>query len=89
MLTPGNYVALNISGNGQPALAQFTVTQSSSPAALPAAEATETSIEFGFKGPAVLHNGSMVRVMNKGWLVHMNDLIGVRNDASGATRSRC
>ena len=52
VLTPGNYVALNLTGNGPSAnVAQFTVTQSSSPAALPAAAATETSIEFGFKGP--------------------------------------
>lgn len=85
VLTPGNYVALNISGNGQPALATFTVTQSSAPAALPHASATESTIEFGFRGPAVLHNGSMVRVVNKGWLVHMDDLIGVRNAATGKT----
>jgi hypothetical protein len=58
VLTPGNYVALNVTGNGPAAnVAQFTVTQSSSPAALPAATATETSIEFSFKGPKVLHDG--------------------------------
>ncbi len=82
VLTPGNYVALNITGNS-PAFATFTVTQASAPAALPHASATESTIEFGFRGPAVLHNGSMVRVVNKGWLVHMDDLIGVRNAASG------
>ena len=53
VLTPGNYVALNLTGNGPAAkVAQFTVTPSSSPAALPTAAATETSIEFGFNGPA-------------------------------------
>ncbi len=83
VLTPGNWVALNISSNGQPGFAPFTVTQSSSPAALPAANATETAIEFSFQGPAVLHNGSIVRAQNHGWLVHMIDLIGVRNAASG------
>jgi hypothetical protein len=81
VLTPGNYVALNITGNGQPAFAQFTVTQSSSPALLPAAGATEASIEFAFKGPKVLHAGTMVRFENDGYLVHMDVLIGARNKA--------
>ena len=81
-LTPGNYVALNLTGNGPaPSVAQFTITPSSSPAALPAAAATETSIEFGFKGPKVLHDGTMVRVENGGFLVHMDSLIGARNKA--------
>jgi hypothetical protein len=82
VLTPGNYVALNLTGNGPAAkVAHFTVTQSSSPAALPAAAATETSIEFGFKGPKVLHGGTMVRIENAGYLVHMDSLIGARNKA--------
>ena len=82
VLTPGNYVALNLTGNGPSAnVAQFTVTQSSSPAALPAAAATETSIEFGFNGPNVLHDGTMVRVENGGYLVHMDVLIGARSKA--------
>ena len=71
VLTPGSYVALNDTGNGQPGFAPFTVTQSSSPAALPAAAATQTAIEFGFRGPAVLHDGTMVRAQNHGYLVHM------------------
>ena len=83
VFTPGNYVALNITGNGQPAFAQFTVKQSSSPAALPAVRATQSAIEFGFRGPGVLHNGTMVREENRGWLVHMITLIGVRNAATG------
>ena len=74
-------MALNITGNGQPAFEQFKVTQSSSPAALPAAKATETSIEFGFKGPKVLRDGTMVRLENDGFLVHMDVLIGARNKA--------
>ena len=48
-------------------------------AALPAASATETSIEFGFKGPKVLHDGTMVRLENGGFLVHMDVLIGARS----------
>jgi hypothetical protein len=81
VLTPGSYVALNVTGNGQPGFEQFTVTPSSSPASLPAAKATETSIEFGFKGPKVLHDGTMVRLENDGFLVHMDVLIGARNKA--------
>jgi hypothetical protein len=81
VLTPGNWVALNVSGMGAPGFAQFTVTQSSSPAVLPAAKSSETSIEFGFKGPKVLTNGTVVRARNGGYLVHMIDLIGVRRKA--------
>jgi hypothetical protein len=46
VLTPGSWVALNLtSQNGTPGVAPFTVSQSSSPAALPAARATETAID--------------------------------------------
>lgn len=83
LLTPGRYVALNISGSGQPGFAPFTVTGSSPPAALPAAKATETAMEFGFRGPTVLHNGTIVRAQNHGWLVHMIVLVGVRDAATG------
>lgn len=85
VLKPGNYVALNITGNGQPAFQTFTVNGGGNArqAALPAAKATETTIEFGFKGPKVLHDGTMVRAKNGGYLVHMNDLIGVRNARTG------
>jgi hypothetical protein len=84
VLTPGNYVALNLTGNGQPASAPFTVTQSLSPAALPPPSATQTAIEFGFQGPTVLHNGTVVRAQNHGWLVHMIDLARVPHAATGA-----
>jgi hypothetical protein len=83
LLTPGNYAALNITGNGNPAIATFTVTPSSSPAALPNAAATETAIEFNFRGPTVLHNGTIVRAQNGGYLVHMVIGIGVKNAATG------
>jgi|HubBroStandDraft_6_1064221.scaffolds.fasta_scaffold269555_2 hypothetical protein len=83
VLTPGNYVALNITGNGNPGLAPFTVTQSSSPAALPNAAATETAIEFTFRGPTILHDGTIVRAQNGGYLVHMVIGIGVKNAATG------
>ena len=83
-LTPGDsYVALNITGNGQPGFAPFTVTQSTSPAALPAAAATETAIEFGFRGPTVLHEGTTVRAENGGYLVHMITMFHVKDKATG------
>lgn len=83
VLTPGNWVAVNLTGNGNPGLATFTVTQSSSPAALPNAAATETAIEFNFRGPKVLHDGTIVRAQNGGYLVHMVIGIGVKNPATG------
>ena len=83
VLTPGNYAALNLTGNGNPGLAPFTVTQSSSPAALPKAAATQTAIEFGFRGPTLLHNGTVVRAQNAGYLVHMILGFGVKNPATG------
>lgn len=83
VLTTGNYVALNVTGRGKPGFREFTVSRSSSPAALPAAKATQTAIEFGFKGPKVLTAGTMVRAQNKGYLVHMIDLLGVKSKADG------
>jgi len=83
VLTPGNYVALNVTGNGGPAAAPFTVTQSPSPAVLPPAAATQTAIEFGFRGPTVLHDGTVVRAQNHGWLVHMIVLSRVPHAATG------
>ena len=82
VLTPGNYVALNDTGNGQPGFAPFTVTQSTSPAALPAAAATQTAIEFAFRGPSVLHDGTIVRSQNHGFLVHMIDLIRAPHEST-------
>jgi hypothetical protein len=83
VLTPGTWVALNDTSMGKPGFQVFQVSNSSSPAALPAAAATSTAIDFGFKGPSVLHNGSVVRAVNGGFLVHMNDLIGVKSKAAG------
>jgi hypothetical protein len=84
VLTPGsNYYAINETGNGQPGVTRFTVRKSASPAALPAAKSTQTAIEFGFRGSKVLHDGTMVRARNGGYLVHMNVMIGVRDAATG------
>lgn len=84
VLPAGNYVALDTSKQHPPFPATtFTVSQSSTPAALPVANATQRSIEFGFRGPAVLRNGTLVRATNDGWLVHMVQLIGVRSPGAG------
>ena len=70
-LTPGTYVALDLSGTGRPPFTVFHVTKAAHPAALPKPAATITSIEFGFRGATVLHRGEMVRWANSGFLVHM------------------
>lgn len=82
-LTPGNWLALNVTGNGQPAVAPFTVTLSATPAAMPAPDATETAIEFGFRGPATIHQGATLRTVNGGYLVHMVQFIGVKSKTAG------
>lgn len=80
MLTPGTYIAIDTgSSTGTPPHAVFTVTQSATPAALPRPGATISSIEFGFKGPATLHDGELVRFENDGFLVHMNVVNRVKN----------
>jgi len=74
ILAPGQYVALNAEGekSSKWARSSFAVAASPTPAALPAAAATEKTIEYGFKGPAVLHVGEVVRFENEGYLVHMD-----------------
>jgi hypothetical protein len=73
VLQPGQYLALKAEGEGGPKVqTRFTVTAAASPAALPAAQATERSIEFGFRGPTTLHDGELVRFENEGFLVHMD-----------------
>jgi hypothetical protein len=84
VLQPGTYVALDTIGSN-PAkwpLTQFTVAASPAPAALPSAQATIETIEFGFRGAATLHDGELVRFENDGYLVHMVDAIGVKNVAA-------
>jgi hypothetical protein len=73
ILQPGQYVALKAEGEGGPKTKDaFTVTAAKAPATLPAPQATERSIEFGFRGPATLHDGELVRFENEGFLVHMD-----------------
>jgi hypothetical protein len=83
VLNPGKYLALFIEGEGGPkAHTEFEVTKSASPAALPAAEATEKTIDFGFTGPSTLHDGELVRFENEGFLVHMDIAVPVRSRAA-------
>ena len=85
--SPGNYVALdfgpnqNSNSSAPPPYANFTVAQATTPAALPQADATISTIEFGFKGATTLKNGSVVRTTNHGYLVHMAVAVGVKNTA--------
>jgi hypothetical protein len=74
ILAAGQYVALNAEGEKSSTWphASFAVAASPLPAVLPAAAATEKTIEFGFRGPSVLHVGEVVRFENEGYLVHMD-----------------
>jgi hypothetical protein len=79
-LQPGQYVALLPGeGKGSKAHAIFTVTAAASPVALPTPQATISSIEFGFRGPSILHDGELVRFENEGFLVHMDIAAPVKN----------
>ena len=73
-----NYYALNTTGNGAPAVAPFKVHKNGSPAPLPKPSSTQKAIEFGFRGSRKLHQGEIVRARNKGYLVHMNVMIGAK-----------
>jgi hypothetical protein len=81
ILAPGQYLAFNAEGE-KPSKwprTSFTVTASPSPAALPAAQVTEKAIDFNFRGPAVLHDGQLVRFENEGYLVHMDIAFPVKS----------
>jgi hypothetical protein len=83
LLTAGKYVALVTEGEGKPkAHTEFTVTTSTSPVALPTPEATEKTIEFGFRGPSTLHDGELVQWENEGFLVHMDFALPVKSKAA-------
>jgi hypothetical protein len=86
VLAPGEYVALN--GEGEKSSkwphSNFAVAASPAPAALPAAQATEKTIEFAFKGPSVLKVGEVVRFENEGYLVHMDFGFPVKSKLTAA-----
>jgi hypothetical protein len=85
-LAPGQYVALNAEGEKSSTWPRmsFAIAASPSPAALPTPQATVKTIEFGFKGPKVLHDGELVRFENEGYLVHMDVAIGAKNAKAAA-----
>jgi hypothetical protein len=79
-LQPGQYLALVPGeGSGPKAHTFFTVSAAAAPVALPTPQATVRSIEFGFRGPAKLHDGELVRFENEGFLVHMDLAFPVKN----------
>jgi hypothetical protein len=82
LLQPGNYVALDIAGNGAAPHTLFTITAAAQPASLPAAQARVSTIDFGFRGPKTLKDGELVRFVNDGFLVHMIDWIRVKDVAT-------
>jgi hypothetical protein len=81
VLAPGQYVAVNAEAEKSSSWPRVSlaIAASPSPAALPAAQATEKSIEYAFKGPKVLHVGELVRFENEGYLVHMDYGIGAKS----------
>ncbi len=78
-LKAGQYVALDVAGNGQPPLVPFTIAKAAHPVALPRPAATIAAIEFGFRGPRRLHRGDLVRFANHGFLVHMTVFLTARS----------
>jgi hypothetical protein len=72
-LKPGQYVAVdgaNPDPKKQP-YAVFTLGSAAHPAALPAARATISAIDFAFRGATTIRNGTIVRFANRGYVVHM------------------
>jgi hypothetical protein len=86
VLAPGQYVALNAEGEKSSTWprASLAIAASPSPAALPAPQATEKTVDFAFKGPKVLHVGELVRFENEGYLVHMDVALGAKNAKAAA-----
>jgi hypothetical protein len=80
-LQPGQYLVLVGEGEHEVVLrATFTVGPATAAAlAMPAAQATEKSIDFGFRGPTTLHDGELVRFENEGFVVHMDIAAPVKN----------
>jgi hypothetical protein len=79
-LTPGNYLAVDISSDSpDPPHATFVISQAPHPAPLPEPGATISAIDFAFHGPSKLHDGELVRFQNGGFLIHQIQGIGVKN----------
>jgi hypothetical protein len=86
ILAPGQYVAVNGEAEKSSTWPRtaFTIAAAPAPAVLPTPQATEKTIEFGFKGPKVLHVGELVRFENEGYLVHMDVGIGAKSAKAAA-----
>lgn len=79
-LLPGSYLLLTSEGEKPARLDEpFTVSETKAPVALPAAQATERTIDFGFRGPATLKDGEVVAFENEGFVVHMDLAIPVKS----------
>lgn len=76
VLPAGHYVALDTEAAPPSRLTDFTVANNPTPASLPGARSTVTMIDFAYRGAKTLHNGSVVRFQNTGFLVHM--VVGLR-----------
>ncbi len=74
ILQPGQYMAIDAEGENSSKWPRtsFSVGAATAPAALPAPQAIERSIDFAFRGPTTLHDGELVRFENEGWVVHMD-----------------
>jgi hypothetical protein len=85
ILRPGVYVAFDASKNDPTSWPNtaFTIADNPSPMTLPAVKQSQKAIEFGFKGPATLHTGQLIRTSNAGFLVHMMVGVSVKNKAAG------
>jgi hypothetical protein len=72
-LQPGNYAAVDsAAGNGaKNPITTFTIALAGSPAVLPTPQGIISTIDFAFRGAAVLHRGELVRFINRGFVVHM------------------
>jgi hypothetical protein len=85
VLAPGRYVAADAASDAEPPpLTTFTIAKAASPAKLPKPQATIASIDFGFRGPSLLHDGELVRFANHGFLVHM--IVAVRGRTAAGAR---
>ncbi len=72
-LRPGQYVIVD-GANPDPTKqphAVVTIAPAAHPAQLPPARATISAIDFAFRGATTLHNGTIVRFANRGYVVHM------------------
>jgi hypothetical protein len=85
MLAAGTYIALNAEGEKSVKWPRtsFVIAANPAPAVLPAAQATEKTIDFAFRGPTTLSDGEVVRFENEGYVVHMDIAAPVKSKRNG------